>query len=62
MKQEPTQKLVFTVEEARKLLGLSRALMYQAVTSGVIPSIRIGRRILIPKALLEQMLKGNEYH
>lgn len=60
--EEKVEKLVISVEEARKLLGLSRGLMYQAVKSGQVPSIRIGRRILIPRALLEQMLKTNERH
>lgn len=54
-----TKPLVLTVEEARKLLRLSRGLMYEAIHSGQIPSMRIGRRILIPRARLEEMLKGN---
>ena len=62
MEQNEIQKLVLSVEEARKLLGLSRGLMYQAVNSGEIPSIRIGRRILIPRVRLEQILKGDERH
>jgi len=58
--EEKVEKLVISVEEARKLLGLSRGLMYQAVNSGEVPSIRIGRRILIPRALLEKMLERND--
>ena len=52
------ERLVFTVEEARHLIGLSRGLMYDAIHRGEIPSIRIGRRILIPCAALQQMLDG----
>ena len=52
------EKLVISVEEGRKLLGLSRGLMYEAVRSGQVPSIHVGRRILIPKVLLEKMLEG----
>ncbi len=58
MEEKVSEKLVISVEEGRKLLGLSRGLMYEAVRSGQIPSIRIGRRILIPRALLERMLEG----
>ena len=52
---DPTT-LVMTVEEARSLLGISRGLIYQAVRAGEIPSVRIGRRILIPRAALDEML------
>lgn len=45
-----------TVEEAGRLLGLSRTAAYQAVWSGQIPSIRIGRRLLVPVAKLNEML------
>jgi excisionase family DNA binding protein len=45
-----------TVEQAAKLLGISRGLAYQGVREGSIPSIRIGRRILIPTARLQALL------
>jgi excisionase family DNA binding protein len=50
------QKSTLTVEEAARLLGISRGLAFQAVRRGDIPSIRIGRRILIPIARLHAML------
>jgi len=49
-------RLVFTVEEAAQLLGISRSFAYEAVQRGDIPSMRIGRRILVPKAALERFL------
>lgn len=49
-------RLVYTVEEAAQLLGISRAFAYEAVQRGEIPSMRIGRRILVPKAALQRML------
>lgn len=57
MAEENTVRLVLSVEEARKLLGLSRGLMYEAVRSGQLPSVRIGRRILIPRAALKRLLE-----
>jgi excisionase family DNA binding protein len=57
MLQDKDEKLVLSVEEARKLLGLSRGLTYEAIRNGEIPSIRIGHRILIPKVALERMLE-----
>jgi len=53
---ESTDRLTFTVDETRRKLGLSRGLIYQAIHQGQIPSIRIGRRILIPRAALEKLL------
>jgi len=58
MISENSTSLVLTVEEARKLLRLSRGLMYEAVRSGQIPSIRVGRRILIPCAGLQRLLEN----
>jgi excisionase family DNA binding protein len=49
-------RLVFTVEEAAQLLGISRSFAYEAVNRGEIPSMRIGKRILVPKAALERAL------
>ncbi len=49
-------RLVFTVEEAAQLLGISRSFAYEAVQRGGIPAMRIGRRILVPKAALDRFL------
>lgn len=49
---------VFSVAEAAKLLRLSRNSTYQAIYHGEIPSIRIGKRILVPRVALEKMLSG----
>lgn len=57
MTTDGSERLVFTVEEARRQLGLSKGLMHEAVRSGQIPSIRVGRRILIPRAALQRLLE-----
>lgn len=54
------KRLVFTVEEAAQLLGISRSFAYEAVQRGDIPSMRIGRRILVPKAALERFLAQSD--
>lgn len=51
--------LTFTVEEAGQKLGISRALAYEAVRTGQIPSIHIGKRILVPKAALARLLEAS---
>lgn len=45
-----------SVEEAAEQLGIGREAAYQAVRSGQIPSLRIGRRIRIPTPKLLEML------
>jgi excisionase family DNA binding protein len=52
-KNAPT---VFTVDEVARILRIGRISAYQAIERGDVPSIRIGRRILIPRMALEQML------
>jgi len=51
-----SEKLVLTVEQAAEILGISRPTAYQAIQTGEIPHIRIGRRILVPRAALEKLL------
>lgn len=53
-------KLTFTVEETAKLLGISRGTAYDLVAQGEIPSIRLGRRILVPRVQLEKLLEGED--
>jgi excisionase family DNA binding protein len=51
-----TERLTYDVVEAGRLLGLGRNASYEAAKTGQIPTIRIGRRLLVPKAALERML------
>jgi excisionase family DNA binding protein len=50
------EKLTVNVPEVAKLLGISRATAYALANSGQLPAIRLGRRLLVPRALLEQLL------
>lgn len=50
------ERLTMSVEEAAELLGIGRSLAYQAARTGEIPTIRIGRRLLVPIRALEQVL------
>jgi excisionase family DNA binding protein len=50
--------LVLTVEEAAALLGISRGLAYEGCRRGDLPSIRIGRRILVPRGQLLARLRA----
>ena len=48
--------LTYTVEEAAQLLGVSRGVGYEAARRGELPTIRLGRRLLVPKVGLERLL------
>ena len=50
--------LTLSVTETAQRLRISRGAAYNAVTAGEIPSVRIGRRVLVPVAALERMLAG----
>lgn len=50
-------RLCVTVPEAARMLGISRNFAYQLVREGKLPSIRLGKRVLIPLAALEKMLE-----
>jgi len=52
------ERLVYTVPEAGRLLGLSRKGSYEAARRGDIPTIRIGRLLVVPKAPFHRMLES----
>ena len=48
-----TEKLTLSVEEAGKLLGVSRQIAYQLSRRTDFPTLHIGRRVLVPRKQLE---------
>ena len=50
------EKLTLNVEEAAKLLGISRNLGYEMARTGKLPIIRFGRRLLVSRRSLYRML------
>jgi excisionase family DNA binding protein len=50
------QRLTMTVEEASEAMGISRSLAYELVRRGEIPSLRLGRRIVVPVRALEDLV------
>ena len=53
-----SERLTLTVKETAQLLGLSRNSAYQGVLTGEIPHVKVGKRILIPRLALENMLES----
>ncbi len=45
-----------TVEEAAQMLGISRSSAYECVRRGELRALRLGRRLVVPRAALEELL------
>ncbi len=45
-----------TIEQAGQLIGLSRSSAYRAAARGELPTLRFGRRLLVPTLRLLNML------
>ena len=52
--------LVYTVTQTAELLGISRTLAYELVARGVLAHVRLGRRIVVPRVAVEQLLEVAE--
>ncbi len=60
---EPDNRLTITVEEAARVLGISRSVAYESArmyesTGGAagLPVLRFGRRLLVPVPMLEGLV------
>jgi excisionase family DNA binding protein len=51
-------RATLTVEETAEILGIGRSAAYEGCRRGEIPSLRVGRRIVIPAHQLQAYLSG----
>jgi excisionase family DNA binding protein len=58
-KKPLSERLVYTVPEAGRLLGLGRNAAYDAAKRGDIPTLKMGRLLLVPKIPFHRMLGVN---
>ena len=49
---------ILTVKEAAAYLRLSKSSAYEAIRLKRIPSVKIGRRILIPKSAMKEVIEA----
>lgn len=54
------ERSTLSIEEAATVVGIGRSAAYAAAHSGDLPTVRIGRRMLVPTARLRAMLGENE--
>ena len=57
VERDSNDSLVLTAGETARLLRLSKTTVYDQIRQGSIPSIRMGKRILIPRAALMRKLE-----
>ena len=55
---EAITRQTLSVTETAQLLGISRAHAYDCVRSGQIPSITLGRRVVVPRRVIDELLTG----
>jgi excisionase family DNA binding protein len=53
---EAVERRTYRIEEVAKMLGISRAAAYNAAARGDFPSIRIGKRIVVPRGGVEKLI------
>lgn len=53
-----SKPLLLTVREAAKLLRVGKGTAYELAAEGLIPVLRVGRRILIPREALVRWIEG----
>lgn len=60
--QVHVDRLTISVVEAARRLGIGRNQGYEAARRGEIPTIRLGKRYVVPLAAFERMLNGSSAH
>jgi excisionase family DNA binding protein len=56
------QPLVYTIEEAAKVLRIGRSAAYDAARRGDLPTIRVGRSLRVPRHRLDALLGIQNEH
>ena len=54
-------KIVYSISEVSKLLGVSWSYAYQMVKEKTLPVLELGRRKVVPKIQLEEWIQKNTY-
>jgi excisionase family DNA binding protein len=50
------ERRTYTIEESARILGIGRNQAYDAAKRGELPTVRLGRRLLVPRDALEKFL------
>jgi excisionase family DNA binding protein len=58
MDTDRSQPELLTGEAVRRLLSISKTTYYELIWSGKLPSVRIGRRVLVPREALDEFVRS----
>src|SRR4051794_12134166 len=53
---QPVVRYTFSISEAAEILGISRSAAYESARRGDLPVIRFGRRVVVTRATIEDLL------
>ena len=53
-------KMVYSTQEVAELLGISRSYAYELVRNGTIPSLKLGKKRLVPKQRFVEWINGRK--
>ena len=56
MTENGNAPLLLSVVQAAKVLGISKNLCYEQINEGLIPHVRIGRRVLVSRVALRDWI------
>ena len=59
--KEP-ERATYSTGELQQILGVSRRKVYDGLNSGAIPSIRLGKRFIIPRVSVQDWLRNAGGH
>ena len=54
----PAIRRTVSVPEAARIVGIGRSTLYEHVRTGLVPSLRIGGRVVIPTEVIETFLQS----
>ena len=54
------EKLVYSIQEVAELLGISKSYAYELVRRGTIPSLKLGKKRVIPKEKFKNWVNGEK--
>jgi len=54
------QRMTLSVDEAARMLGISRGFAYRAAREGKLPTVRVGHRVLVPRRSLDAFLAAGK--
>jgi len=53
-----TQPILLSVQQAAFLAGIGTTFAWELIRTGTLPSIRLGRRVLVPRTSLEKLAQN----